>query len=432
MGLGFAGTMLLTRVAETREVASYLLLIQSTITVGLLLQLGLGQATLRFAPVSRGAGGGAATALLRRRLFGLQVTIWLCAVPLLALAWPTVARRLDAPELAGAAGLLIGIAVLASLGQLMDSYLRAFRMYSLSAPLTQVAPRLLILAGFAALWLTLRGRASWELLACVYAGASIVTLLGYAAALRKTTAAEESEPRAAAAPPGVRSILATTTAMGLRSAAAVLFVSSDLWILSWARPHEEVAVYGVASRLIQVMAALPGLAGFLIPQELALLYADGRRADMERLARQAATAMAMVSAVAFVGLLVFARPLLGFAFGDVYARGAGVVLLLAVGSFWDTASGSAGYALQMTGHHVRLLLLTAGAAVLNVTLSVLLVPVWGGLGVALATSTTLVVLNVAMVRSARRLVGIRTFVYWQPAEWKQVFQRLIRREQQRE
>jgi O-antigen/teichoic acid export membrane protein len=216
--------------------------------------------------------------------------------------------------------------------------------------------------------------------------------------------------------------------MGLRSAAAVLFVSSDLWILSWARPHEEVAVYGVASRLIQVMAALPGLASFLIPQELALLYADGRRADMERLARQAATAMAMVSAVAFVGLLVLARPLLGLAFGDVYARGAGVVLLLAVGSFWDTASGSAGYALQMTGHHVRLLLLTAGAAVLNVVLSVLLVPVWGGLGIALATSTTLVVLNIAMVRAARQLVGIRTFVYWQPSQWKQVFAQLMRRE----
>jgi len=427
MGLGFAGTMLLTRVAETGAVASYLLLVQSTITVGLLLQLGLGQATLRFAPVSRGAGGGAATALLRRRLFGLQVSIWLCAVPLLAVAWPAVARRLDAPELAGATGLLIGIAILASLGQLLDSYLRAFRMYSVSAPLTQVAPRLLIVAGFFALWLTLRGRASWELLACVYAGALVLTLLGYAAALRKTTAAEESEPRTAAAPPGVRSILATTTAMGLRSAAAVLFVSSDLWILSWARPHEEVAVYGVASRLIQVMAALPGLAGFLIPQELALLYADGRRADMERLARQAATAMAMVSAVAFVGLLVFARPLLGFAFGDVYARGAGVVLLLAIGSFWDTASGSAGYALQMTGHHVRLLLLTAGAAVLNLVLSVLLVPAWGGPGVAVATSITLVALNIAMVRSARKLVGIRTFVYWQPAEWKQVFERLIRR-----
>jgi O-antigen/teichoic acid export membrane protein len=428
MVLGFAGTMVLTRAADTAAVASYLLLVQSTITVGLVLQLGLAQATLRFVPVSRGEGGRAATSVLRRRLLGLQVGMWLLAAPILFLVWPGVAWRLDAPELSYATAFLIGIPVLASLGQLMDSYLRAFRMYSVSAPLTQVLPRVLVLAGFLTLWLAMPGSATWEMLASVYTLSLILTLLGYAAAMRATTPAEESEPRTAQTPPGVRTILSTTTAMGLRSAASVLFVSSDLWILSWARPHEEVAIYGVASRLIQVMAALPGIASFLLPQEFAVLYADGRKEEMERLARQASTAMAMISVAAFIGLLLLGKPLLGIAFDDVYARGWTVVLILAVGTFWDTASGASGFALQMTGHHVRLLVLTAGAAALNVLLSVLLVPIWGGHGIALATAVTLIALNTAMVWSARKLVGVRTFIYLRPAEWKQVIQKLIRRE----
>lgn len=430
MVLGFAGTMILTRAADPPAVASYLLLVQSTVTVGLVLQLGLGQATLRFVPVSRGEGGGPATALLRRRLLGIQVALWFIAAPLLILIWPSLAWRLDAPELSYATAFIVGIPVLASLGQLMDSYLRAFRMYKVSAPLTQVLPRVLVLAGFLALWLAMPGGATWEMLASVYTLALILTMLGYAVALRATTPAEEAEPRVAKAPPGVRTILATTTAMGLRSAASVLFVSSDLWILSWARPHEEVAIYGVASRLIQVMAALPGLAGFLLPQEFAVLYADGRKEEMERLARQASTAMAMISVVAFLGLALFGKLLLGLAFSDVYARGWSVVLILAVGTFWDTASGGSGYALQMTGYHVRLLMLTAGAAVLNVLLSVLLVPLWGGHGTALATAVTLIALNTAMVWSARKLVGVRTFIYLRPAEWKQVIQKLIRRERE--
>lgn len=428
MILGFAGTMVLTRAADPPAVASYLLLLQSTITVGLVLQLGLAQATLRFVPVSRGQGGRAATALLRRRLLGIQVGMWLLAAPLLFLLWPGVAWRLDAPELSYATAFLVGIPVLASLGQLMDSYLRAFRLYTISAPLNQVLPRVLVLAGFVTLWLSMPSSATWEMLASVYTLSLILTLLGYAAALRSTTAAEESEARTAQAPPGVRTILGTTTAMGLRSAASVLFVSSDLWILSWARSHEEVAVYGVASRLIQVMAALPGIASFLLPQEFAVLYADGRKQEMESLARQASTVMAMISIAAFLGLALFGKPLLGVAFSDVYARGWSVVLILAVGTFWDTASGASGFALQMTGHHVRLLLLTAGAAVLNVVLSVLLVPVWGGHGIALSTAVTLIALNVAMVWSAKRLVGVRTFVYLRPAEWKQVLHKLIRRE----
>ena len=116
------------------------------------------------------------------------------------------------------------------------------------------------------------------MLASVYVGAMLLTALGYALALAFTTAGESSEPRAASAPPGIREILGTSTAMGLRSAASVLFVSSSLWVLSWARPHEEVAVYGVAATLLQVMAAIPSIANFIVPQEFAVLFADGRKA----------------------------------------------------------------------------------------------------------------------------------------------------------
>ena len=87
--------------------------------------------------------------------------------------------------------------------------------------------------------------------------------------------------------------------MGLRSAASVIFVSSSLWILSWARPHEEVAVYGVAATLLQVMAAIPSIANFVVPQEFAVLFADGSKAEMERLARTAADPVAILSAPAW-------------------------------------------------------------------------------------------------------------------------------------
>ena len=96
-----------------------------------------------------------------------------------------------------------------------------------------------------------------------------------------------------------------------------------------------------------------------------------------------------------------------------WAPGASCIIL-ALGSFWDSASGGAGFALQMAGHHVRLLLLTVGGAVLNVALSLALAPAWGGYGIAVATTVTLIALNVAMVRSARTLVGVRTFVYTRP------------------
>jgi O-antigen/teichoic acid export membrane protein len=427
MGLGFLGSMVMVRVASQQDVASYLLLLQAISAVALVLQLGLGPAALRFAPMSRGEGGRAATALLRRRLFGLQVAIWALVVPPLAFAWPWIARRLDAPELATASSFVLTAAVLASFGQLAGSYLRAFRMYSVVAPLTQTLPRGLIFGGYLALWvLGLRG-VPWELLITLFVASQLVTALGYAIALPATTATEGSEPRSASAPPGMREILGATTALGLRNAALIVLLSSDLWILSWARSHEEVAIYGVAARVLQVISAIPAMANFVIPQEFAVLHADGRRAEMERLARTSSTAVAMLSGLALLAMLVLGRPLIHHAFGDTYLPSWIILMILSVGSFWDTASGSAGYVLQMSGHHQRLLGLTAAAAALNITLSLALARAWGGIGVACATMVSLVALNVGMVWSARRLLGVRTFVYLEPSRWRETLNVLLGR-----
>jgi O-antigen/teichoic acid export membrane protein len=172
--------------------------------------------------------------------------------------------------------------------------------------------------------------------------------------------------------------------------------------------------------VLQVISAIPGMANFVIPQEFAVLHADGRRAEMERLARTASTTVAMISAASLTALLLLGRPAIRWAFGPSYLASWSILLILAEGSFWDTASGSAGFALQMSGHHNRLLGLTAGAAALNLALSLTLAPRWGGYGVALATTATLIALNLAMVRSARRLVGVRTFAYLSPARWREI------------
>lgn len=426
MALGFLGSLLMVRVAPKVDVASYNQLLQAILAVGLALQLGLVPATLRFAPVTRGEGGHRTTALLRRRLFAIQGTLWLIAIPALAFAWPELAHRLDAPELADAFPFLAAAVILASFGQVADGYLRAFRHYSASAVLGHLAPRGLVAGGFLALALALSGNVPWEMLISVYLGALLVTALAYAAALWRTTPAEVSEPRRAQDPPRIPEILSTTSAMGLRSAAAVLFVASDLWILDWARPNEEVAVYVVAAALLQILSAVPGMANAVLPQEFSLLHAEGRTDEIERLARTSATIVAALSLTCLAGLLLFGRPLIRLAYGEAYAGAWGFLLILALGSFWDAASGGAGYVLQMTGHHVRLLVLSLGGAALNILLSLLLAPRWGGYGVAFATALTLIAINLAMVASVRRLLGVRTFVYLQPTQWLHAL-RLARR-----
>jgi len=158
-----------------------------------------------------------------------------------------------------------------------------------------------------------------------------------------------------------------------------------------------------------------------------MLYADGRKDEMERLARTASTSVGLLSLLALLSMLALGRPLIHYAFGDTYLPSWSILMILSLGSFWDSACGSAGYVLQMSGHHNRLLALSTAAAVFNIALSALLAPVWGGHGVAFATATSLIAINMGLVWSARKLVGVRTFVYLEPARWRQVLRMLIGR-----
>ena len=162
--------------------------------------------------------------------------------------------------------------------------------------------------------------------------------------------------------------------------------ASELTDLSEEQSAQLMQEIRIATRVMQVMASLPGIANFLVPQELSVLHADGRTGEMERLVRTASTAVALLSAAALAGLALLGRPLLDAAFGEAYAGGWTILLILAAGTLWDTASGSAGYVLQMSGNHLRLLWLTLGAAALKLALSVALGPIWGGHGIALATA----------------------------------------------
>ena len=425
MAMGFLGSMAMVRLAPRSEVASYLLLLQAALSLSLVFQLGLAEAALRFVPISRGEGGEVATRVLRRRLLGIQLAVWAVGAPPLALAWPALVRRLGAPELAGAAAILLALVMLSTLGRVIDAYLRAFRLYPASATLTHILPRALVLGGFGVLLAAGFRGVSWIVLIAIFLGAQLATDLVYAACLPATHRGEASEPRQATAPPPIGTIVSTTAAMGMKSAVGMIMVSTDLWILSWARSHEEVAVYGVVTRIIQVMGALPAIASFILPQEIAVLHADGRHAELERLARTAATAVALLSLGALSGIVVLGRPLIRLAFGEGYVSGWGLLLILAAGTFWDAASGLAGYVLQMTGHHVRLLRLTAASATTNAALNLFLAPRFGGYGVAAATALTLIGFNLLVVRAARRAVGVRTFVYLDPAEWRRVLRLVL-------
>jgi O-antigen/teichoic acid export membrane protein len=403
-------------------VASYLLFLRAVTVVGLALQLGMASPILRFVPLLRGEDGERGTGTLRRRVFAVQLAVWAIVLPPLVLLWPATSWRLGVPELGGAAAAIAGMGALASLSRLFGAYLRAFRRYA-AAVLEQLLPRALIAAGLLVLY-ALGERVSWATLAALFSAAMIACALAQAAALATTTAAETRGTRAARSAPSVAGIARMATIVGAHGLAAALLVSADLWVLSMARTHREVAVYGMMLSLLQLVTIGSLAAQFVVPQEFSHLHAEGRHAELQHLARQSATATLLFATVAALALALAGRPLISVLLGPQYVAGWGMLLVLAVGRLWDAASGPAGSLLLMTGHHVRVTVTTLACTALSVALALALAPRWGGYGVAAASSLGLIAVNVVNVRAARRLLGVVSMAHPSPAAYGHVLRRL--------
>lgn len=422
LAMSLVGSALMVRVARQQEVASYLLFLRAVTVVGLALQLGMASPILRFVPLVRGEGGERGTRTLRRRVFAVQLAVWAVALPPLVLLWPAASWRLGVPELAGAAAAIAALGALTSLSRLFGAYLRAFRRYA-AAVLEQLLARGVIAAGLVVLY-ALGERVSWVTLAALFSAALIACALAQTAAVATTTAAETSAAHVAQPAPSVAGIARMSAIVGTHGLAAALLVSADLWVLSAVRTHREVAVYGMMLSLLQLVTIGSLAAQFVVPQEFSRLHADGRRAELQDLARTSATATLLFGTVAAVALALAGRPLISLLLGPQYVTGWGMLLVLAVGRLWDAASGPAGSLLLMTGHHLRVTLTTLACTALSVGLALALAPRWGGYGVAAASSLGLIAVNVVNVRAARRLLGVAAMAHRSPAAYGRILRRL--------
>jgi O-antigen/teichoic acid export membrane protein len=97
-------------------------------------------------------------------------------------------------------------------------------------------------------------------------------------------------------------------------------------------------------------------------------------------------------------------------FGSDFTVGADATVILAFGQLFSAAVGPAGNVLMMTGYERLALLGVSTGLVINVIMTVVLVPVSGLTGAAVASALSTVVWNLALALAVRQRVGINTTV----------------------
>jgi O-antigen/teichoic acid export membrane protein len=185
---------------------------------------------------------------------------------------------------------------------------------------------------------------------------------------------------------------------------------ADLWILGAFRSQEEVAVYGAAVRMVLVVS-MPILAVQAVVQPLiAEMYAQGRKRELERAIRAAATMAGIPALFATAGFLSLGGPILGLAFGDYYRQGAAVLALLSIAQLINVWSGMCAVTLTMTGHQTTMMVITIAGSLVTVTAGLEVVDSYGATGVAVAAAVGVTLTNLTYWLAARVKSGMWTHV----------------------
>jgi O-antigen/teichoic acid export membrane protein len=204
----------------------------------------------------------------------------------------------------------------------------------------------------------------------------------------------------------LRSLLPLSLFSGLRK----LDTQLALLILGVMASAEDVGHFRVAAQGALTVAFGLTVVNLVVSPHIVRLH---RRGERERLQRMITFSTRLVTAVAlpaFLLLCFWGAPILSWVFGAEYAAAAPALAIMCFGQLLNSACGSVGLVLNLTGHEQEALKGVVVAVCLSAVLSLVLVPFMGITGAAIAYTTSFAVWNFLLVILTRRKTGLHTFV----------------------
>ena len=137
----------------------------------------------------------------------------------------------------------------------------------------------------------------------------------------------------------------------------------------------------------------------------AAMHADNQQEGLRRFAARVNGVLVLSASPLLIATFVFAPQILSI-FGTDFRDGGYLLRILIVGQFVNTATGSVGYLLNMSGNEKLFRNAMIASAVTSLLLSVWLVPRYGVYGGAIAVSLSLIVSNVFSAVQVNQRLGI--------------------------
>ncbi len=403
--LGYVFKVYLARVLGAEALGVYALGITLVGFIGIFNTLGLAQSAVRYVAVYQASGKfqqlhallwvGGGILLAASTLFAAMLLLVGPWIAVHLYHSPALVRYLPLFAVMMVPGVLTGFYTKVLAGY-KDLGRRTLIVNFLGVPLTMALAVLLIAAGGA-----LRGYLIAQILSAV------VVLLMLVAAARTLTpepARLFAQPWSPIAPE-VWSFSAAMLGIGMME---FFIIQVDKISLGYFRNAREVGIYSVSAAVVAYVPLVLHSVNQIFSPTIADLHTRGQHALLARLFQSLTKWVVSLTLPLATVIIVFARPLMRI-FGHDFEIGWPVLVIGTTGQLINCGVGSVGFLLLMSGNQKRLIRVQALMMVVMVGLNVLLIPIWGIVGAAVAAAITNAGINLLNLREVRQALKISPY-----------------------
>lgn len=167
----------------------------------------------------------------------------------------------------------------------------------------------------------------------------------------------------------------------------------------------ELGQLRVAGQLAALITFVLIVIDVVFPPRYAYMYQKSDLKGLESLARKSVYIGVAVSAPIFLAILIAPSFFLGL-FGQGFVGAEIVLIVLAVGQFFNVSTGSVGFLLNMTGHVHVVRNITLISSAVGVLLILIMTPAFGLLGAATGLSLAVIIQNSAALYYVKKKLNV--------------------------
>ncbi len=206
----------------------------------------------------------------------------------------------------------------------------------------------------------------------------------------------------------LKSILGISLPMFMESSMSFVIGQTGVIMLGIFRTEAEVGYYAIAVKLATLTAFIFKAITTIAAPKFSQLFHEGKIEELFYVAKRSAMIIFWTSTPILLGLVLLGEHILSFFFGQEFVIAYRSLLILVVGQFIFSTSGAAGIFMIMTGNQTMFGNIMIIAAMSNIGINILLVPIMGSCGAAIAATCSISLWNLFAIVTIKLKYGRTT------------------------